>query len=267
MRRGNHVDEVRSATVEDVRPTDPESDTDTVPSVGDQSDNDGHSEVGDLEHPVLGEEPAWFEEVLPTVVTQAAFVSLDAVDLSDVFTRRARVLKSPPAFLKGAFGSCFRLSLQEAERGRAEVDNNRSVRAWKLFLLLPRLLLFRSCRGGTIPKKKLQDRFSLFARGEWLQLLRLSQDAAECRGSRRIRQARADSVEHRAERAQGLAQLGELSSARQALEGFLHSFQGIWPRCELSQIPTGDLHSPSTPSVSCAVSDVPRKVLLEGCRV
>ena len=71
-----------------------------------------------------------------------------------------------------------------------------------------------------MPKKKLQDRFSLFARGEWLQLLRLSQDAAECRGSRRIRQARADSVENRAERAQALAQLGELSSARQALEGF-----------------------------------------------
>ena len=70
----------------------------------------------------MGEEPAWIEEVLPTVVKQAAFASLDAVDLSDVFTRRARVLKSPPAFLKRSFRNRLRLSLQEAERGRAEVD-------------------------------------------------------------------------------------------------------------------------------------------------
>ena len=39
--------------------------------------------------------------------------------ICDVITRRGRVLKSPPA-------------LQEAERSRAEVDNNRSVRVWKL---------------------------------------------------------------------------------------------------------------------------------------
>ena len=42
---------------------------------------------------------------------------------------------------------------------------------------------------------------------------------SRARGSRRIRQNQVDSVERRAERAQALAQLGELSSARQALEG------------------------------------------------
>ena len=50
-----------------------------------------------------------------------------------------------------------------------------------------------------------------------MKLLRLSQEVAQsrARGSRRIRQNQVDSVERRAER----AQLGELSSARQALEG------------------------------------------------
>ena len=69
-----------------------------------------------------------------------------------------------------------------------------------------------------IPKKKLQERLLLFAQGEWLKLLRLSDEVAQsrARGSRRIRQNRVDSVERRA---QALAQLGELSSAKQALEG------------------------------------------------
>ena len=80
--------------------------------------------------------------------TRAAFTSLDFVNLMEVFTKRARVLKSPPAFWKGAFRSCMRLALQEAERGRAEHNEVRSVRAWKLFLLHPRLVLHRSCRGG-----------------------------------------------------------------------------------------------------------------------
>ena len=137
----------------------------------------------------------------------------------DVFAKRARVFKSPPAFLKGAFRSCLRLALEEVERGRSEFNEVRSVRGWKLFLLVPRLLLYRGARGGKIPKKQLQERFTLFAQGHWLHLLRLSQEVGECRGSRRIRQARADSVELRAERAQAFAQLGELSSARQALEG------------------------------------------------
>ena len=139
---GDHVDEVRSTM--SVPQT--QSHTDTVPSVDDQMMMVVvRSGIWNI---LFRETSQPFEEVLPTVVTQAAFASFDAVDLSDVFTKRARVLKSLPAVLKGAFRSSLRLSLQEAERGRAKVDNNRSVPAWKLFLLLLRLLLFRSCRGG-----------------------------------------------------------------------------------------------------------------------
>ena len=172
-----------------------------------------------MEHPILGEVAGGFEEVLASAVTRVAFSTFDGVDLVDAFAKRARVFKSPRAFLKGAFRSCVRLALEEVERGRSESNEVRSVRGWKLFLLVPRLLLYRGARGGKIPKKQLQERFTLFAQGHWLHLLRLSQEAGECRGSRRIRQARADSVELRAERAQAFAQLGELSSARQALEG------------------------------------------------
>ena len=43
---------------EHIRPTVHESDTETVPSVGgspEDSDDDGHSDVEDMQHPILGE--------------------------------------------------------------------------------------------------------------------------------------------------------------------------------------------------------------------
>ena len=54
----------------------------------------------------------------------------------------------------------------------AEVNNTiRATRAWKLLLLLPRMLLFRPTRGGLVPRKKLEARFREFQGGEWIQLL------------------------------------------------------------------------------------------------
>ena len=72
------------------------------------------------------------------------------------------------------------------------------MRVWKLFLSLPRMF----SRGGSVPKGKLLERFAAFASGEWGSLLL----------------QRVDSFEQRAERAQSLAELGLLSSARLALE-------------------------------------------------
>ena len=78
-----------------------------------------------MQYPILGEVVACFEEILASPATRAAFTRLDAVDLMEIFTKRARVLKSPPAFLKGAFRSYMRLALQEAECGRAEHRSSR----------------------------------------------------------------------------------------------------------------------------------------------
>ena len=108
------VDEVNQAIEEDqVFSRVAQSDTETVPSVGDSSedsDDGGHSDVENMQHPILGEVAAGFEEILASPATRAAFSSLDAVDLMEIFTKRARVLKSPPAFLKGAFRSCMRFT-------------------------------------------------------------------------------------------------------------------------------------------------------------
>ena len=48
------------------------------------------------------------------------------------------------------------------------------IRGWKLFFLVPRLLLFRPRRGGSVPRKQLEDRVALFQKGEWDVLLEKS---------------------------------------------------------------------------------------------
>ena len=98
----------------------------------------------------------------------------------------------------------------------------RQERGWKLFVLLPRLLLFRHARGGNLGKEKFAKRYDMFVDGEWAELFRCSRKCAEDMASlnrRRQRRVHADPLVKRVEKATMLVQVGELSSARQALEG------------------------------------------------
>ena len=126
-------------------------------------------------------------------------------------------MKNVPRFLKGPFRNVLRVALEEA----TSVQECRQERGWKLFILLPRMLLHRQPRGGLIPKEKLVQRFEAFGRGEWATLIeanrRCDEEAAVSR--RRRRRRGFDELERRATRAEMLVGLGELSSARQALEG------------------------------------------------
>ena len=65
--------------------------------------------------------------------TRTALRSLDEVDVQHLFQDRAVVVKS---------------LLREAADGTIAWDEPGLSRAWKLFLLLPRMLLFRPARGG-----------------------------------------------------------------------------------------------------------------------
>ena len=75
--------------------------------------------------------------------------------------------------------------------------------------------------GGLIPKQQLQNRFSLFSRGEWEQLLLQSEEcvAVASKAFQRKRRTQTDTPERRADRAQFLVMMGEVSAGRQALEG------------------------------------------------
>ena len=147
-----------------------------------------------------------------------AFASLDAVDLSDVFASRPRVMRAVPAVIRGAFRAAVRVALQEIVSGEEANNNLRIVRAWKLFLLLPRMLLLKPARGRAVPKRKLEGRFKQFQDGEWLSLLTESSECAEQAQVRAVRSRRRpqDDQAQRAVRALTLVRMGELSSARQA---------------------------------------------------
>ena len=144
------------------------------------------------------------------------------MDLETVFAQRACLMKSVPGFMKGFYRSAMRVALAEIDEGRNHRALLRTSRGWKLFLALPRLLLHRPARGGQIPKVQLQRRIDAFSRGDWASLLASEQESSSraAQGfSRRRRRVVHDDVEARAARAEALVQLGELSAARQALEG------------------------------------------------
>ena len=82
-------------------------------------------------------------------------------------------------------------------------------------------MLFRPSRGGTVSRKKLESRVRQFQEGDWISLLRESVSCADVAHSSAVRRRRRGSDEEavRAARALSLVQMGELSAARQALEG------------------------------------------------
>ena len=56
----------------------------------------------------------------------------------------------------------MKVVLEEIMAGSENCDIQRQERAWKAFLLLPRLLLHRRCWGGQIGREKLKERFKAF---------------------------------------------------------------------------------------------------------
>ena len=141
-----------------------------------------------------------------------AFISLDGIVLEDILSKRPSLLKSVPAFLKGQLRESYVVALEAAQRGRLRGDMQDRSRAWKLFLLLPRMLLHRPEGVLLIPKATFDDRFKRFNEGKWLEFL------DECTLIAVRRSSAQNDMERRAARAEALVSLGEVSSARQALE-------------------------------------------------
>ncbi len=100
---------------------------------------DWGSEVSGEEIPVIEDPVPDMVDVRLTPAIRVALEWLDTVNLCDEFTRRTAVMKSVP------YRNAMRLAMEEA----THVVPDRSERGWRLFLLLPRLLLHRPARGAT----------------------------------------------------------------------------------------------------------------------
>ena len=85
-------------------------------------------------------------------------------------------MKSIPNFLRGYFRNALKFALEEAS---FDGDPARSVRGWKLLVMLPRMFLHRRPGGCVVSKAELVERFKMFVRGQWDQLIRVGEDCDE----------------------------------------------------------------------------------------
>ena len=88
-------------------------------------------------------------------VPSASWKSLDSVNLEDIFLERVPVLRSCPHFMRGRLRQSFDLALRERHRAHMAGDQVAQNRAWKLFGLIPRLLLHRPRGAGSVGRDEL----------------------------------------------------------------------------------------------------------------
>ena len=213
----------------------PQSALRSVHNMSDEGSNESDTDSLDLEENgsvVSGvEEPPPIEDVIEMDEVQGTLVgfrealqAIDEVNLDVVFRRRANVIKWVPHILKGPYRNAMKVLLEEIVAGHDRGDILRQEEGWKAFMLLPRLLRHRKCRGGKIGKEKLRERFDGFRAGRWASLLAESvendEEAARVATRKRRTQLHGD-LEHRISRAMTRIQLGELTAGRQALEADL----------------------------------------------
>ena len=78
---------------------------------------------------------------VPPRVDHSSWASLDSVDVEDLFSQRIPMLK--PYFFRGRLRHSFRTALEERCRAALEGDVVAEARAWKLFAVVPIMLLSR----------------------------------------------------------------------------------------------------------------------------
>ena len=133
----------------------------------------------------------------------------------------ANVIRVVPHVVRGAFRLAIRAALEEVISGHEMHSEVRMGRGWKIAHVAPKDdVVPSSSWRGRIPRKKLGGRFRRFEEGEWMQLLSEGQEhTTTSHGLSVRRKHHPDDVRDRASRALRLAQLGELSAARQTSEG------------------------------------------------
>ena len=148
--------------------------------------------------------------------------SLDAVDLAAEFGTPVPTMQSVPVFLRSGVRQAFVLALLVLREAYTRGTAPQQTRAWKLFLLAPRLLLHRPREPGTVGREALLQRSRDFLAGRWDTLLSATRTAAAAprAGSAADVAAAADAEAFR-ERRRALAcanvRRGEVSRARATL--------------------------------------------------
>ena len=152
------------------------------------------SEVGD--DGGVDDTPPEFPIVVDRGRSQSeAFAPMSSVDLKECFTFRACLMRTVPQIMKGAFRLAIRTALEEILVGHHSGSEERMTRGMEVVhVLLPRMMLFRPRRGGTISRQKLEERVRFFQEDQWQQLLDQSQASDQQSKHTKFQHARDDEL-------------------------------------------------------------------------
>ena len=143
---------------------------------------------------------------------------LDDFQIDEIFLLRVTMLKTCPHFMRGRLREAFQVALRERFRAKLMGDEEGQIRGWKLFALVPMMLLHRPRGTGSVGRSELVHRADKFAAGRWTELVVEATQHQVSQAPRGERTEEADR-EHRGKAAQARVQRGQVSRARQELTG------------------------------------------------
>jgi hypothetical protein len=155
----------------------------------------------------------------PAARVARSWAQLDEVDLAAEARLRIQTLQDVPGFLKGPLREALSQGLAELRRARAAVPRQRQAeeRAWKLFLLTPRMLLWRPPSRGATGERVLKERVQMFNERRWLELLRAATEAGRTAPAPREPKSPEMAKQAMLDQAVALVRKGRLSEARHRL--------------------------------------------------
>ena len=145
----------------------------------------------------------------------AAWATLDDINLAKEWKNPCATVREVPEFFSRQLQEAFRVATSRIQDMHGKGKEVELARAWKLFLLLPRMLLSRTKYKGEDGKAEFFDRFRAFQRGEWVKLVQQARLPKRKKQAQRV----GVDVQEKLRAAEQRARLGELSHARQELVG------------------------------------------------
>ncbi len=144
-----------------------------------------------------------------TAETQHSPNGTSELNLEEVLRRPTRTVREPPRWFRGSLRQAFATALHTRDE--------RPAAAWKLFVLVPRMLLRSMSEFGQVGKKQFFERMRRFQKGDWEALLAEAAAAAE-EGRRQSWELDAEAAQEMCRKdAERKVQLREISRARMLL--------------------------------------------------
>ncbi len=94
-----------------------------------------------------------------------AFQTLDEVDIDVVLRVHVPTMQAVPGLMRGVLRNALRLGLEHIVTGSRAGDAQLEAQAWKVFVLISRMLLHQKIGQKLIPKNELESRARRFQEG------------------------------------------------------------------------------------------------------